>query len=142
MPSSSESPRRRYFRLLFRFFGLAHLAFGVAGTAFPRWFYQAVPPWPPMHAGQIQIAGVFDLARAALFLIAATDIPRYLLLASWVGAVAELGHALVRIGHVLAGDNPPDDLLAPFFMLLFGLLLLATVLRSRPREPASEHGAA
>jgi hypothetical protein len=41
-----------------------------------------------------------------------------------VGVVAECGHGLVRIGHVIAGDDPPDDLVAPAFMLTFGLVLL------------------
>lgn len=116
---------RSSLRLAFVLFGLAHLAFGVAGAFFPRWFYAAVPPWPPLHVGQIQIAGVFDLALAALFLVAATDIDRYLPIVVPVGVVAECGHALVRICHVLAGDNPREDLLAPGFMLLFGLALLA-----------------
>jgi hypothetical protein len=47
-----------------------------------------------------------------------------------VGVVAELGHALVRIGHVVAGDNLPDDLIAPTFMLLFGFFLAAVGGRS------------
>ncbi len=46
---------------------------------------------------------------------------------------------IVRIGHVIAGDNRPDDLLAPIFMLLFGLVLFgAGVWRwssSTPRPP-------
>lgn len=113
-----------YLKPTFRLFGLAHLAFGIAGTVFPRWFYATVPPWPPLHVGQIQIAGVFDLALAVLFFVAATDLNRYLPIVIPVGFVAECGHALVRIGHVLAGDNPRDDLLAPTFMLLFGLVLL------------------
>src|SRR5713101_1581937 len=115
----------RYLRVLIWLFGAAHLLFGVAGVAFPRWFFEAVPPWPPLHVGQIQIAGVFDLALATLFLGATTDLERYAPLVLWVGGVADLGHALVRIGHVVAGDNPPDDLLAPSFMLLFGLILFA-----------------
>ena len=114
----------RYLKTLLWFFGVAHLGFGVAGTVFPRWFYATVPPWPPLHVGQIQIAGVFDLALAVLFIAAATDLDRYLPIVIPVGVVAECGHALVRIGHVMAGDNPPDDLLAPTLMLLFGLLLL------------------
>ncbi len=57
----------RYLTTLLSFFGVAHFAFGVAGIAFPRWFYATVPPWPPLHVGQIQIAGVFDLAMAVLF---------------------------------------------------------------------------
>ena len=114
----------RYLKTLLWFFGVAHFAFGVAGTVFPRWFYATVPPWPPVHVGQIQIAGVFDLALAVLFFAAAIDLDRYLLIVIPVGVVAECGHALVRIGHVMAGDNPRDDLLAPIFMLLFGLVLL------------------
>ena len=61
---------------------------------------------------------------AFLFFAAATDLDRYLPIVIPVGVVAECGHALVRIGHVMAGDNPRDDLLAPAFMLLFGLVLL------------------
>ena len=118
-------------KTLLRFFAVAHLAFGVAGTFFPRWFYAAVPPWPPLHVGQIQIAGVFDLALAALFFVAATDLDRYLPVIVPVGAIAECGHAMVRIGHVMAGDNPRDDLLAPICMLLFGLVLLAVGLAAR-----------
>ncbi len=106
-------------------FGIAHLLFGIAGVGFPIWFFRAVPPWPPMHIGQIQIAGVFDLSLAVLFLRAATDLDRYLPLVIPVGTVAECGHALVRIGHVIAGDNPRDDLLAPALMLLFGVFLFA-----------------
>jgi hypothetical protein len=113
----------RYLNILLWFAGVVHVAFGVAGTVLPRWFYASVPPWPPLHVGQIQIAGVFDLALAVLFFVAATDLNRYLPIVVPVGIVAECGHALVRIGHVMAGDNPRDDLLAPAFMLLFGLLL-------------------
>ena len=115
---------RSYLRPLFWLFGLAHLTFGVAGTVFPRWFYATVPLWPPLHVGQIQIAGVFDLALAILFFAGATDLDRYLPIVIPVGVVAECGHALVRVGHVIVGDNPRADLLAPAFMLLFGLTLL------------------
>src|SRR5262249_30933666 len=98
--------------------------FGVAGVFFPRWFYGAVPPWPPLHVGQIQIAGVFDLSLAAMFLGAGRDPARYLPVVAPAGAVAELGHAIVRIGHIAVGDNPPADLLAPSCMLAFGVYLL------------------
>jgi uncharacterized membrane protein len=124
-----------YLRGLLWFFGVAHLLFAIAGLAFPRWFYEAVPPWPPLHVGQIQIGGIFDLALATLFLLAATDIERYLPLVIPVGAVAECGHALVRIGHVMAGDNPPADLLAPTFMLLFGFVLVAAGVVARRQAP-------
>jgi len=117
---------------LFVFFGIAHLLFGIAGVVFPTWFYGAVPPWPPLHVGQIQIAGVFDLSLAALFLGAAGDPARYLPVAAPAGAVAELGHAIVRIGHIVVGDNPPADLLAPSCMLAFGVYLLVQTLK-RPR---------
>lgn len=130
-------------RSLLMIFGIAHLVFGIAGVAFPRWFFGAVPPWPPLHVGQIQIAGVFDLALAAVFLGAATDPTRYLPLVIPAGVIAECGHALVRIGHVIAGDNPPADLLAPACMLAFGLYLLALGVRlwstssdsTPPRQP-------
>jgi hypothetical protein len=104
--------------------GLAHLAVGGAGVAFPRWFFNAAPAWPPLHVGQIQIAGVFDLAMAALFLGAARELGRYLPLAVLVGVVAEWGHASVRVGHIFAGDNPAADLLLPSLMLVFGGILL------------------
>jgi uncharacterized membrane protein len=64
----------RFLKVLLLCFGAAHLAFGIAGVAFPTWFHRHVPPWPPLHIGQIQIAGVFDLALAALFLGAATNV--------------------------------------------------------------------
>jgi hypothetical protein len=95
--------------LLGRFFavaGVAHLLFGVAGFAVPRWFYASVPPWPPLHVGQIQIAGVFDLALATGFFVAARDVDRFAPLMLPIGVVAEWGHAAVRIGHIVAGDNP------------------------------------
>ena len=111
--------------------GLTHLAIGIAGLAFPRWFFNAAPPWPPMHVGQIQIAGVFDLALAALFIGAARDLDRYLALAVFVGVVAELGHALVRIGHIVAGSNPPSDLILPLLMLSFAAILVLAGLRHR-----------
>jgi hypothetical protein len=127
-------------RLLLWFFGVAHLLFGIAGLVFPRWFYGAVPPWPPLHVGQIQIAGVFDLALAALFLGAAANPPRYLPVVVPAGVVAECGHGLVRIGHVVAGDNPPDDLVAPSVMLAFGLYLLAVGVRLRSgSSPGTGH---
>ena len=108
----------------------AHLLFGLAGVAAPRWFYSNVPPWPPLHIGQIQIAGVFDLSLAVLFFGGARNVDRYLPVVVSVGAVAELGHALVRIGHVIAGDNPPADLAAPALMLVSGLVLLGVGART------------
>jgi hypothetical protein len=119
---------------------VAHLAFGMAGVIFPNWFYSVVPPWPPLHAGQIQIAGVFDLALATLFFVGVSDIDRYLPIVVPVGVVAECGHALVRIGHVVAGDNPPGDLVVPTIMLLFGMFLLATSPLAREGARASRHG--
>ena len=113
----------RLLRLLFAVWGIAHLAFGIAGAAFPRWFFGVVPPWPPLHVGQIQIGGVFDLTMATAFLIAATDVARYAVLMIAVGIVAEWGHALVRIGHIVAGDDPPADLGPPLLMLMFGAIL-------------------
>jgi len=134
---STPTRMGRYLRPLMWFYGIAHLVFGVAGTFFPRWFFAAIPPWPPLHVGQIQIAGVFDLALAALFLIAATDIDRYLPIVVPVGVVAECGHACVRLGHVIAGDNPRDDVLAPMFMLLFGLVLLGIGMAAWRQSPGA-----
>ena len=119
--------------------GLVHLAIGFAGLAFPRWFFHAAPPWPPMHVGQIQIAGVFDPALAALFLGASRDLERYLALAVLVGVVAELGHALVRIGHIVAGSNPLSDLILPLLMLSFAVILVLAGLRRR--SPTLRHAA-
>jgi hypothetical protein len=125
----------RYLKTLLWLFGVAHLLFGVAGVAAPGWFYSAVPPWPPLHVGQIQIAGVFDLVLAALFLVGAMNVERYLPVVVVAGSLAECGHALVRIGHVLAGDNPRADLLAPAFMLSFGLFLAVVGIRAWKRNP-------
>src|SRR5262249_15668040 len=119
---------------------VAHLSFGVAGVVFPSWFYSVVPPWPPLHAGQIQIAGVFDLALATLFFVGVSDIDRYLHIVVPVGVVAECGHALVRMGHVVAGDKPPGDRVAPTVMLLFGMFLLATGTLAREENRAARHG--
>jgi uncharacterized membrane protein len=113
--------------------GIGHLAIGLVGTAFPRWFFRSVPPWPPLHVGQIQIGGIFDLAMATAFLVGATDVARYASLVLPVGVVAEVGHALVRIGHVVAGDNPRDDLVLPSLMLLVGGMLAAAGVRRRRR---------
>ena len=123
----------RLLRPLFVFWGLAHLLFGMAGGIVPRWFFSAVPPWPPLHVGQIQIAGVFDLAMATAFLVAATDMDRYASLMIPVGVVAEGGHAAVRIGHVILGDDPPDDLVAPLCMAAFATYLAATGWNQRRR---------
>jgi hypothetical protein len=136
--ATNARPWPGYVKPLLWFFGIMHLLFGIAGTAFPSWFFAALPPWPPRHVGQIQIAGVFDLALAALFLVAATDVERYLPLVIPVGVIAECGHALIRIGHILAGDNSPDDLIPPGFMLLFGFGLLALGLRARRRRGLPE----
>ena len=113
----------RSLRLLFAVWGAAHLAFGIAGAVFPRWFFDVAPPWPPLHVGQIQIGGIFDLAMATAFLIAATDVARYAPLMIAVGIGAEWGHALVRIGHIVAEDDPPADLGPPLLMLTFGAIL-------------------
>jgi hypothetical protein len=85
---------------------------------------------------------VFDLALAALFLVGATNVERYLPVIGIAGSLAECGHALVRIGHVLAGDNPRDDLLAPFVMLSFGFFLAAVAIRVRRRNRRPGTGAA
>ena len=105
--------------------GLVHLSIGTAGLAAPRWFFNVVPAWPPLHVGQIQIAGVFDLAMAVLFLSTARDLKRYLPLAVLVGVIAEWGHALVRIGHIVTGGNPTADLILPILMVLFGAILVS-----------------
>jgi uncharacterized membrane protein len=115
---------QRFLRAVLVLGGLAHLVIGAAGMAFPRWFFSAAPPWPPLHVGQIQIGGIFDLAMAVLFLASARDLARYLPLAVFVGVVAEWGHASVRIGHILAGDNPTADLLLPSLMLVLGGILV------------------
>jgi hypothetical protein len=112
--------------------GVAHLLFGAAGTAFPRWFFATVPPWPPLHVGQIQIGGVFDLALATGFLLAARDVGRYAPVMLPVGVVAEWGHAAVRIGHIVAGDNPAADWPGPLAMAVFGAICLAGLVRRRP----------
>ena len=119
--------------------GLAHLLFGVAGLAFPRWFFSAVPPWPPLHVGQLQIGGVFDLSMAALFFATARNLKRYLPLAAFVGVIAEWGNALVRIGHIATGTNPATDLLFPVLMLIFGGILVWSV--TRRFDPSVGHAA-
>lgn len=93
--------------------------------------FATVPPWPPLHVGRIQIAGVFDLSMAAGFLIAATDMVRYGTLMIVVGVVAEWGHAVVRIGHIIAGDNPAADLVAAILMLVFGAILVVAGVERR-----------
>ncbi len=123
-------------RVLLGIFGVAHLAFGIAGLVLPQSFYAALPPWPPLHVGQIQIAGVFDLSLAILFLGGAWDPRRFLPIVAPTGAVAELGHAGVRIGHIIAGNDPPADVLPPVCMLAFGVyLLFLAVVEIRPRTP-------
>jgi hypothetical protein len=120
--------------MLRRFFlaaGVAHLLFGIAGVAYPRWFFATVPPWPPLHVGQIQIGGVFDLALATGFLVAARDVGRYAGVMLPVGVVAEWGHAAVRIGHIVAGDNPAGDWPGPLAMLVLGGFCLAALARRR-----------
>jgi uncharacterized membrane protein len=112
-----------FVRRLFVIAGILHLAFGVAGVLAPRWFFATVPPWPPLHVGQIQIAGIFDLSLATGFLVASHDVARYADVMLAVGVVAEWGHASVRIGHMLVGDNPTADWLGPAGMLVIGALL-------------------
>jgi hypothetical protein len=48
---------------------------------------------------------------------------RYAALVIPVGVVAEGGHALVRIGHVIAGDNPIADLVLPSVMMAVAVIL-------------------
>src|SRR5262245_31815819 len=95
---------------------VAHLAFGVAGAVFPRWFYSVVPPWPPPSRTSIAICP-----------------------SSFRSASSECGHALVRMGHVAAGDNPPGDLVAPTVMLLFGMFLLVTGMVAREEDRTAGH---
>ena len=121
--------RWRLIRVALVVAGLAHFGIGLAGLAFPRWFFSAVPPWPPLHVGQLQIAGVFDLSLAALFLGTARNPTRYFPLAALVGITAEWGHALVRIGHIVTGTNPAADLFLPVLMLIFGGILVWSVTR-------------
>jgi hypothetical protein len=117
-------------RTFFLVWGFGHLVVGIAGTVFPRWFFSVAPPWPPLHVGQVQIAGIFDLSMAVAFLGGATDVDRYAGLVIPVGVVAEGGHALVRIGHVIAGDNPPADLVLPGVMVaVTAVLAIAGVQR-------------
>jgi len=121
-------------RALFLAGGVTHFAIGLFALVAPRWFFDAAPPWPPLHIGQIQIAATFDLAMATLFLCGASDPARFAPIVVAVGVVAEWGHAAVRIGHVLAGDNPATDLFLPLLMVLFGALLLALAVRAQRRR--------
>jgi hypothetical protein len=105
--------------------GIAHGTIGAVALVSPRWFFASAPPWPPLHVGQIQIAAVFDLSLAALFLVAAYDVLRFLPIATLVGVVAEWGHAAVRVGHIVLGSNPASDLFLPALMFLFGAILCA-----------------
>ena len=116
--------------------GLVHCAIGVVALVSPRWFFASAPPWPPLHVGQIQIAAVFDLSLAALFLVAARDVPRFLPIATIVGVVAEWGHAAVRVGHIVLGSNPADDLFLPILMLAFGAILCAVGIGCRAESAA------
>jgi hypothetical protein len=129
-------------RALFVVAGLAHLAFGIAGAFFPRWFFASVPPWPPLHVGQIQIGGVFDLSLATAFLVAARDVERYAGLMIPVAVVADWGHAAVRIAHVVAGDNPADDWPGPLGMLVIGALCIGAGLRRSHLPRSTEPSAA
>jgi hypothetical protein len=126
--------REAFLRTFFLLWGLGHLIVGVAGAAWPRWFFSAVPPWPPLHVGQVQIAGVFDLSMATAFLAAAMDVQRYADLIIPVGIVAEGGHALVRIGHVITGDNPPADLVLPTVMISVAVILAIAGIQRRARR--------
>ena len=130
--------REPFLRTFFLLWGLGHLIVGIAGAVWPRWFFSAVPPWPPLHVGQIQIAGVFDLSMATAFLVAALDVQRYADLIIPVGIVAEAGHALVRIGHVIAGDNPPADLVLPAVMLAVAVLLAIAGMQRRAQPGATQ----
>ena len=125
-------------RALFVAGAMAHFAIGVCAAVAPRWFFEAVPPWPPLHVGLIQIAAIFDLAMATLFSWAATDPPRFAPIAIAVGVVAEWGHAAVRIGHVVTGDNPATDLFLPFLMVVFGAILLTVGIGSRLQPHSAE----
>jgi len=147
-PGEEATTVLAFLRASFWFFAFAHLAFGIAGVAFPAWFFAAVPPWRPLHVGQIQIAGVFDLCLAALFFAGGWDFERYLPLVTAVGAVGECGHAAVRIGHVALGDNPGADLMFPSIMLGYGLILVCAFIASRaflprldspPHKPANHY---
>jgi len=128
---------QRHLKRLFLAAGLAHGIIGAVALVAPRWFFTSVPFWPPLHVGQIQIAAVFDLSLAALFLIAARDVPRFLPIATLVGVVAEWGHAAVRVGHVVAGGNPASDLFRPALMFLFGAVLFAVGVDQLRRRVAS-----
>ncbi len=125
------SHKNSFLRILFGLAGAGHLIFGIVGLAFPRWFFSTVPPWPPLHVGQIQIGGVFDLAMAAVYIGGARDVHRYGPLVIMVGIVAEWSHALVRIGHIIIGDNPIADLFLPGLMLILGAILLIVGLQLR-----------
>ena len=116
---------QHHLKRLFLAAGLVHGMIGVVALFSPRWFFASVPFWPPLHVGQIQIAAVFDLSLAALFLVAARDVPRFLPITSLVGVVAEWGHAAVRVGHIVLGGNPARDLFLPALMFLFGAVLCA-----------------
>jgi len=79
------------------------------------------------------------LQRRAALAATVSDIDRYLPIVVPVGVVAECGHALVRMGHVAAGDNPPGDLVAPTVMLLFGMFLLVTGMVAREEDRTAGH---
>jgi hypothetical protein len=120
---------RRFVAILFGLAGIAHLIPGVAGLIFPIWFFNAIPPWPPLHVGQIQIAGIFDLAMAVMYFVGAANPTRYAPLVVASGIVAECGHGAVRIGHIVAGDNSVSDLWLPSLMLGYGAILAALGVR-------------
>lgn len=108
--------------------GIGFLAFGLWAFVAPEPFFENVARFEPYNEHFLHDIGAFQIAIGAMLLLAATM--RDALYAALGGAT--IGQIVHIASHVMDADQGENqETTIPFLAILGGLLLVATLIRSR-----------
>lgn len=123
---ADTSTRPRVEQVLVGFFGVMHLATGLALLFAPLWFFQNIGTFAPFNRHYAGDLGAFEVGIGAGLLLAVRDPARHRLMIG-AAAAANLVHALNHAYDALISHAPLSYWLADTAPLLLLALLLVLV---------------